>query len=174
MKDHTLPVNMVSTDHYIFRAPSRIYHTKGKSDPSDMFSGVCVFVYHYSGYVNINHQVDINGTETVKEKLTFERGDQSQGVVINGYHTDNGILNASEFMEELLKKQKKIRFSGEIASHQNGAAERAIKTVVTVETTMLMHAAIRYPDEIFFTDIWPTAMDYAVWVYNWIPDIQSI
>ena len=38
-KDHILSGQMVYADHYISRAPGRIYHTKGKSDPSDMFSG---------------------------------------------------------------------------------------------------------------------------------------
>ena len=71
----------------------------------------------------IKHQVDIKATETVKEKLTFEREAQLQGVVVKGYHTYNGIFNASEFMEELLKKHQKIRFSEAGDSHQNGAAE---------------------------------------------------
>ena len=97
-KDHLLTVQMVSEDHYISRAPGRLYHTKGKSDQSDMFSGGCVFIDHASGYVSIKHEVAINVTETVKAKLTFERKAQSQGVVIKGYHTDNGILDASEFM----------------------------------------------------------------------------
>ena len=73
--------------------------------------------------MNIKHQVDINATENVKEKLTFEREDKSQGVMINEYHTD--IFNTSKFMEELLKKQKKLRFSGASASHQNGLGSRA-------------------------------------------------
>ena len=71
-KDHLLPGNMVSTDQYISRAPVRIYHTKGKSDPSNMFSGGCVFIDHVSGYVSIKQQVSINATETVKTKLSFE------------------------------------------------------------------------------------------------------
>ena len=79
-----MPGQMVSADHYISRAPGRIYHTKGKSDQSGMFSGGYVFIYHASGYVSINHQVAINATKTVKEKITFEREAQSQGVVIKG------------------------------------------------------------------------------------------
>ena len=98
-KYHLLPGQMVSADHYISRVLGRLYHTKGKSDPYDMLSGGCVFIDHASGYVIIKHQVAINSTETVKEKLTFEREAQSQGVMINGYHTDNGILNSSEFMD---------------------------------------------------------------------------
>ena len=76
-KDHLLIGHMVSSYQYIPRAPGRIYHTKGKSDQYDMLSGGCVFIYHASGYVSIKHQVAINATETVKEKLTFEREAQS-------------------------------------------------------------------------------------------------
>ena len=81
-KDHLLSVHMVSADHYILRAPGRLYHTKGKSYPSGIFSGGCVFIDHASGYVIIKHQVAINDTETSKAKLTFEREAHIQGVVI--------------------------------------------------------------------------------------------
>ena len=139
-----------------------------------MLSGGCVFIDHASGYGSIKHHVDINAIETFKAKLTFERESQIQGVAIKGYNTDNGILNASEFMEELLKIHQKIRFLGAGASHQNGSAERAIKTVGTTERTMLMHAALRCPEETLSTDLWKMAMYYAVWVYNRIPDMQSV
>ena len=86
--DHLLPGQMVSADNY----------TKGKSDHSEMFSGGCVFIDHASGYVSIKHQVDINVTETVKEKLTFEREDKRQRVMMNIYHTFNEIFNTSNFM----------------------------------------------------------------------------
>ena len=121
----------------------------------------------------IKHQLSINTTETVKEKLTLEREAQSQVVVIKGHHTDNGIFNASEFMEQLLNKQKKIRFSGAGASNKNGAADCAIKTVVTIARTMLMHTVLRFPGDTLYTDLWPMSMDYYVWVYNQIPDMQS-
>ena len=95
----------------------------------------------------------INPTVTVKAKLTFDMESQIKGVVIKGYYTGNDILNSSDFMKELLKKQKKIRFSGAGASHQNRSEEHAIKTVVTMEITMLMHAAHRCPEEILSTNI---------------------
>ena len=139
-----------------------------------MFSGGCVFIDHASDYVSIKHQADVNSTETAKAKLTFEREAQIQGVVIKGYHTDNVIFNASDFMEELLKKQQKIRFSGVSASHQNRSAERAIKKVFNMARTILIHAALRFPEDTLSTDIFPITMDYAVWVYNLIPDMQSV
>ena len=70
-KDHILPGQKVYAYHYISRAPCRLYHTKGKSDQSDMFSGGCVFIDHASGYVRIKHQEAINATENVKAELTF-------------------------------------------------------------------------------------------------------
>ena len=76
-------------------------------------------------------------------------------------------------MEELLKKQQKIRFSGAGASHQNGAAERSIKTVVTMASTMLMQADLRCPEDTLSTDLWRMEMAYTVWVYNRTPDMQS-
>ena len=73
--------------------------------------------------MSIKHQVAIHATETVKAKLTFEREDKSQEVMINEYHTD--IFNTSKFMEKLLKKQQKLRFSAAGASHQNGLKSRS-------------------------------------------------
>ena len=76
-------------------------------------------------------------------------------------------------MEDMLKKQKNIRFIVAGASHQNGAAERGIKTLVTMEKTMFMHAALICPEDTISTDLWPIEMYYSVWIYNWIPDMQS-
>ena len=78
--------------------------------------------------MRIKQQVAINATKNFKSKPTFEREDKSQGLMINVYHTGNGIFNTSKFMEEMLKKQKNVRFSGSRDSHQNGATERSIKT----------------------------------------------
>ena len=72
-----------------------------------------------------------------------------------------------------MKKQQNIRFSGSGASHQNGALERALKTVVTMTRTIFMRAALKCPEDTFSTDICTMAMDYAVWFYNRIPDMQS-
>ena len=171
-KYHFLPGHMVSVDHYILRSTGRLYHKKGKSYPSDMFSGGCVFIDHDSGYVSIKHQMAINATENIKEKITFYRESQSQGVTIKGCHTDNGIFNESDFMEELFKKEKNIMFSGASISHQNGTADRAIKMLVTMARNVLMYADLRCLEDTLYTYIWPMEMDYSVWVYNHIPDMH--
>ena len=98
-----------------------------------------VLNYHASGYMSINHQVAINANENVKVKLTFEREDKSQGVIINLYHTDT--LNTSKFMEDLLKKQQKLKLVG-LAPHikMGQAEERDINTVVNMTSAILMQA----------------------------------
>ena len=63
-----------------------------------MFLGVCVFVDHASCFMIINNKVYINATETVKEKLIFERESQSNLVVMKVNQNYNVVLNASEFM----------------------------------------------------------------------------
>ena len=41
-KDPLLTVEMVSVDYYISRDPVIFYHTRGKSDPYDIFLGFFV------------------------------------------------------------------------------------------------------------------------------------
>ena len=75
-------------------------------------------------------------------------------------------------MEDIFKKQQNIRFSGSIASHQNGAVERSTNTVATVERTIFMQSVLRCPEDTLSTDIWQMAMHYTVWLYNRIPYMQ--
>ena len=70
-KDHNITGNMVSAYHYILRAPCRLYCTKSKLDPFEIFSGGCDFRNHASGYMSIKNPVTINATEYFKAKLTF-------------------------------------------------------------------------------------------------------
>ena len=45
--------------------------------------------------------------------------------------------------------------------------------LVTMASTMFLHAALRFTEDTLSTDIWTMAMDYDVWIYNRIPDMQS-
>ena len=72
--------------------------------------------------------------------------------MIKIYHNYNGIFNTSKFMEDILKKQQKISFSGAGASHKNGSEDRNINMLVTMTSTMVMHAALRYYKNTLSTD----------------------
>ena len=42
-----------------------------------------------------------------------------------------------------------------------------------MESTMLIHYAFICPKVTLFTYLWPMEMDYAAWIYDWIPGMQS-
>ena len=133
-----------------------------------MFHGGAIFVDHATGYLDIRHQVSLNAADTIKSKLMFEREGFNSGVVIQNYHTDNGVFTSTAFMEHLISTKQDIRFSSSGAAHQNGVAEQAIQTVVNMARTMMLHAELHAP-ELVTADLWPMALDHAVWIYNWIP-----
>ena len=83
----------------------------------------------------------------------MKREDTIQGVMIKVYHTDNGIFNISKFMDDTLKNQQKIRFSGARTTHQNGVAERTINMAVTTESAILMQAGMICHKEKLSTDL---------------------
>ena len=92
----------------------------------------------------------------------FNRDDKIQVLTINVYHTENGIFNTSKFMEDLLNNQQKIRFSGSGASNQNGAEERTINIVVTMESAVLMQSGMICHKDTLSTDFgqWKCTMLY--------------
>jgi hypothetical protein len=61
-----------------------------------------------------------------------------------------------------------IKFSGEGAHHQNGIAERVIQTISESARAIILHAEIHWPKAVSI-DLWPFAMDYAVYLWNRVP-----
>ena len=168
-KNDLFPGQRISTDHYQSSTPGRLYSSRGSTPVEDMYCGGCIFVDHASGYIETCHQVSLSAADTVKSKIRFERKASQEGVIIQSYHSDNGIFNSTDFMEHLNTRNQTIRFSGAGAAHQNGIAERAIKTMVNMARTMLIHADLHSPGGTISMDLWPMAMDHAVWLYNRIP-----
>ena len=62
-----------------------------------------------------------------------------------------------------------IRFSAVGAKWKNGSAENAIKIVTNRARTMMIHAAIHWP-EVDDKSMWPFAVSYAVHLYNQTPN----
>ena len=53
--------------------------------------------------------------------------------------------------------------------HQNGHAERHIGTIMSVARTMMLYAAIHWP-EMVDPSLWPMAVQHAVFLFNHLPD----
>ena len=86
------------------------------------------------------------------------------------YQSDSGPAFTSDtFCKHLLDHGRNNRYSGAGSHHQNGKAERAIRTIMAMARTMLMHSSIHWP-EICDPTMWPMAVQHAVWIYNHIPN----
>ena len=96
-----------------------------------------------------------------------------KGVSVKRYRSDNGVFSSSEFENEIKRENQTITYSGVGAQHQNGVAERSIRTVVERARTMLIHAAIRNPDN-FDATLWPFAMNHSAYIWNITPKEGTI
>eukprot|EP00956_Cyclotella_meneghiniana_P017490 scaffold28544_cov39-Cyclotella_meneghiniana.AAC.1 len=100
--------------------------------------------------------------------MLLEREACDIGVSIKKYHSDNGVFRSKEFRSHCDELNQKLSFSGVGAKFQNGVAERGIQTVSSMAKANMFHAMLHWPGRKFI-DMWPLAMQYAVWVHNRLP-----
>ena len=162
------PGDKVSIDQYVSAVGGRLPHTKGKEKEADKYQGGTIFVDHATGFIFIRHQISMRAGETVQAKNAFEKTARECGVSIRKYHADNFPFDAAEFQESLATAGQTLDKSGVGAHHQNGVAERAIKTVTSWARAMMLNALIHWPDR-EVTTLWPFALQHAVWIWNHLP-----
>lgn len=163
------PGDEIAADQFETRQRGRRFHTGGKEKDVDKFAGGTVFSDVASGYTRVYFQVSLGAAETLRSKHQFERACLSEG---KNYRTDNGIFTKEDFMESISQSNQSLSASGVGAHHQNGIAERSIRTVVTKSGTMLLHAQLRWPDQTS-VDLWPMAMQHASYLNNITPKIRD-
>jgi hypothetical protein len=171
-RDHLEPGQMVSVDQYVSALPGRLPNMKGKETKKDKYCGGTIFVDHASSKVFIKNQVSLNAGETVMDKRAFEREAMSNSVTIRGYHADNVPFNSQEWRNDINSKNQGLPLSGTGAHHQNGIAKRTIKTIVSWARAMLLHAVLHWPEQADLT-LWPFALEYAIFIWNHLPNQQS-
>ena len=170
------PGDLVSIDHYESSVRGRLYHTKGRERAEHRFCGGTLFFDHASRAIFVYHQVSLGGSDTIRSKFSLETFASQVGRTIRRYHSDNGILTSDAFERSLQADHLEVKplhtVSGVGAHHQNGGAERAIQTVTSMARTMMIHCHLHWPDG-FSPNLWPMALDYAVWIYNHVPREDS-
>jgi hypothetical protein len=144
----------------------------GKSPQDEMYRGGALFVDQASGYIFIQPQVTFSAVETLKAKLDFERMCLNSGVNVATYMSDNGTFSAQAFTKDIFDRGQDARYSGVGAHHHNGIAERSIQTISNMARTMMLHAGVRWPD-LVDSSLWPMSMEYATYIYNHTPSIES-
>ena len=111
--------------------------------------------------------LSLHATDTVVLEQTFERNAKSCGVKVQNFHGDNGVFKSKEFTDSLTKTpepEQEFKFSGVGVHHQNGNAQRNIRTVTEKACTMMQHRPtyIHWLDK-YQVQLWPFALNYACW-----------
>ena len=161
------PGDCVSVDQYESAVRGRRAHTRGKEKSKLQFVGGTLFYDHASSFIRCFHQVSLSAPDTIASKRAWEREGVLCGRTTKKYRTDNGIFTSKAYEESLDEHQYTDR-SGVGAHHQNGVAESNIGKVQRMARAMLLHVRLHWPDE-FSPDLWPFALDYAVYIHNHFP-----
>eukprot|EP00956_Cyclotella_meneghiniana_P016664 scaffold26464_cov80-Cyclotella_meneghiniana.AAC.2 len=166
---HLSPGDCISCDHYVSPERGRNLDGFGKATASNGYTGGAIYVDHASGKIFHFPQTSLSASETLREKQTVERAASDLGFRVKAYHSDNGIFASTEFQEHCNSLGQKLSYSGVGAHHQNGVAERSIGTVCRLARANIIHLLLHWPDQCRIY-LWPFAMNYAVWIYNRIPN----
>ena len=160
---HLYPGDAVSVDQYVVSEKGRLYTSYRQENPADRYSGGTIYVDHASGKIFLYHQVSHGAGETLMGKRAFEREAHHKRFCIKKYHGDNGIFVSDEFRRDCLLKDQLLDLSGVGAHHQNGSAERTIRTITSLARAMMIHSALHWNNS-HDLSLWPMAMDHAVWI----------
>jgi hypothetical protein len=172
-KDVVRPGQQVSMDHFVCKNKGRLFTSRGKTVSTDMYSGGCLFVDNYSGFVHIELQKHLNTLETLQAKERFEAMSRDYGVIPQTYLSDNGsAFTSHEFASKMKELGQVSKFAGAGAHHHNGVAERNIRTIISIARTMMIHSAMHWP-EVSDVELWPMAVKHAVHVFNRVPAIET-
>ena len=161
------PGDCVSVDQCESSVRGRRLESKGREKWDYKYCGGTLFYDHASGKIFVHHQTSLSSHETNLAKEAFERDAALCGFSIKKYRTDNGVFTSKSFKDSLSEHQYTDR-SAVGAHHQNGVAEANIGRVQRMARSMMLHLRLHWPDE-FSADLWPFALDYAVYIYNHIP-----
>eukprot|EP00957_Ditylum_brightwellii_P068997 5237110-Ditylum_brightwellii.AAC.1 len=72
-------------------------------------------------------------------------------------------------MDSLFHSKQSKRFGGAGAAHQNGIAERTIKTICDSARVLMIHVAIHSEEGEISEELWPIAKDHAAWLFEKFP-----
>ena len=165
---HLDPGDCISCDHFFSPVPGRVIAESGHSSTRHGHSCGTIYVDHATGFIFAQSQKSVAAAETIRGKLLLEKEVADVGIQIKSYHSDNGIFSSKEFMQHCNDLNQTISFSGVGAKFQNGVAENAIKTVTNMARANMLHATMCWPGKSFI-DLWPFAIQYAIWVHNRLP-----
>jgi hypothetical protein len=131
-----------------------------------------LFINHSSGKIFNFSQFFTSTTETLRSVAHLELQAYDEGFKIKKYHSGDGIFSSAEFKAHCEQQNQKYNYSGVGAHHQNGVAERKIKTVARWACANMLYLATHWPQQAC-SQFWPQAIDYSVLVLNKLPNVEN-
>jgi hypothetical protein len=163
------PGDSLYVDQYQSSVPGRLAHTNGREKDAMKLNGGLIAVDGAFGKVFLRHQVSLRSGETVEAMRSIVRDARQYGVSFKHVHSDNHPFPSTDFRNYVAKEMDaQHTFSGVGAKFQNGVAERAIQTITAWARTMMLHSIMHWPDAANL-ELWPFAMDHAVYLWNHLP-----
>ncbi|CAJ1935829.1 unnamed protein product [Cylindrotheca closterium] len=103
----------------------------------------------------------------------YEANCRDLGVVPQKYRSDNAaVFHSHEYKQHLEAFSQTQKFAGVGQHHANGIVEKAIQDIQSTARTLLVHLAIRWPEQADLA-LWPMAIDHAVFLHNHLPDVDT-
>jgi hypothetical protein len=123
-----------------------------------------VYVDVATGYGYIHLQKSAFEEESLTGKHAFERHCQQFNVTFKAYHADNCIFTFNAWRGSCYTQVQGLSFTAVGAHHQNGAAERRIRTLQDMARTMLIPAYSFWPKAV---NIHLSHMPFASVIISW-------
>jgi hypothetical protein len=165
-----MPGDCISADHYFSPVQGPLPHTFGKECQG--YACGSLFVDHASGNIFNFPQYSNTAHKTLQSINRLEAMAREEGFKIKRYHSDNGIFATADFKAHCEHSQQTFSFSGIGTKLQNSIAEGNIKTIAQWACANMLHLATYWPQHAD-SKFWPQATDYAVWVFNRFPSLDS-
>lgn len=153
--DNSFPGVNTSTDQMVSPYGGLIPQVRGKLMKAKYY-GATIFVDHFSDFTYVHLMKDTTGESTLNAKHAYEILTQSYGHHVRAYHADNGRFAEAMFVQDSKDKAQRVTHCGVGSHHQNGIAERPIRTLTEDARTMLAHGQHLWP-EVINKSLWPFA-----------------
>ena len=98
--------------------------------------------------------------EAVQSKKVFGAFAKAHEIEVKHYRADNGIFAAKIWKKDCIEEGLGLTFACVKAHHQNGCAERKIRSIQDLARPMMIHAHHQSNSAITST-LWPYAVRYA-------------
>jgi hypothetical protein len=153
-ENENFPGANTSTDQMISPYGGMIPQMKGQLMKAKYYAAT-IFIDHFTDYTYVHLMRDSTAASTLEAKNAYEHLLQAFGHKVLAYHADNGRFAENLFVQDIKDKAQHITYCGVGSHHQNGIAERKIRTLGEDARTMLAHGI----------HLWPEAVTKSLWPY---------